>query len=101
MAGGRGYAPAMHAKDAPAKGSTGPERFYGGAGPARDRRYPGIVTASDDVRAETERMLDVAGVRLTDQGRARVRAELSALDRRWTPDRRAEASRRFLDSIGT
>jgi hypothetical protein len=77
------------------------ERGAGSAGSTGSARYPDVVTACEEGRAETERMLAAAGVQVTDEGRTRVRAELAALEEQWTPDRRAEANLRFLARVET
>jgi hypothetical protein len=57
------------------------------------------MAPSNDVRAETETMLVAAGIRVSDEGRSRVRDQLAALDAHWTPERRERATRDFLARI--
>jgi hypothetical protein len=63
------------------------------------QRYRDLVAATDDVRIETERMLAAAGIQVTDEGRARARAQLAELDAQWTPERREQAGRDFMARI--
>lgn len=41
---------------------------------------------SQDVDGETERVLAAAGIVVTDEGKARVRAKLAAADQRMAPE---------------
>jgi hypothetical protein len=48
-----------------------------------------------DLREDTAAMLAEAGITVTEEGKARARAELADADARWTPERRAALRRQI------
>ncbi|MEJ3748244.1 hypothetical protein WEI85_33780 [Actinomycetes bacterium KLBMP 9797] len=47
------------------------------------------MTDRPDLREDTTAMLAAVGITVTDEGKARARAELAEAEARWTPQRRA------------